>query len=46
MRRYEKANKPLSSYEMDIRDFMNKEVWAAFAAVRLHAEPDLLAAAE
>jgi hypothetical protein len=25
-RRYEKANKPLSSYELDIREYLNKEV--------------------
>lgn len=26
VRRYEKANKPLSSYEMDIREYANREV--------------------
>lgn len=26
IRRYEKANKPLSSYELDIKEYLNKEV--------------------
>lgn len=28
IRRYEKANKPLSSYELDIKEYLNKEVGA------------------
>jgi hypothetical protein len=29
IRRYEKANKPLSSYELDIKEYLNKEVCIA-----------------
>jgi dynein heavy chain len=32
-RRYEKANKPLSSYELDIREYLNKEVGLCSAQV-------------
>lgn len=31
IRRYEKANKPLSSYELDIKEYLNKEVCASTA---------------
>jgi hypothetical protein len=33
IRRYEKANKPLSSYELDIKEYLNKEVGGLWVAV-------------
>jgi hypothetical protein len=35
IRRYEKANKPLSSYELDIKEYLNKEVCASVPAMSI-----------